>query len=297
MTRRGRGSRSLTDQLVRELVSWPPARPLPDPLAVAVGAGTARGDGRGSGYSVPASVLLAVAGAGVGIGALVSPARRLARDRFWCVVTQHRLRAGLREADVRSWSGRMPAIVWTSVRPQGEQVLLACPAGVDAARIAAAGGELAAACWAVDVTVAPHPRHANLTTVDVVRRSAEEKEAAVTSPRLCGNGSDRNRWRPLAAELRRSIRSGEYELGDRLPSNSALRARYGVSGQTVQHAMNSLRSEGLVETRAGLGWLRVSPLTSSGCPGAPSRAAACLRTRGWGAARRRTDGCATSSPC
>jgi GntR family transcriptional regulator len=38
-----------------------------------------------------------------------------------------------------------------------------------------------------------------------------------------------------------------------------LRARYQVSGQTVQHAMNSLRSEGLVETRPGLGWFARKP--------------------------------------
>jgi hypothetical protein len=176
VTRRGRGSRSLADQLVRELGAG--RRPGPFLILwrwrwelglLAALAWLA--------HSVSASVLLAVAGAGVGIGTLVPPARRLARDRFWCVVTQHRLRAGLREADVRSWSGRMPAIVWTSARPQGEQVLLACPAGVDAARIAAAGGELAAACWAVDVTVAPHPRHANLTAVDVVRRSPRRRQS------------------------------------------------------------------------------------------------------------------------
>ena len=81
----------------------------------------------------------------------------------------------------------------------------------------------------------------------------------MTSPHLWETTPDRNRWRPLAAELRRRIRSGEYAPGDRLPSNAALRARYSVSGQTVQHAMNSLRSEGLVETRPGLGWFARKP--------------------------------------
>jgi GntR family transcriptional regulator len=76
----------------------------------------------------------------------------------------------------------------------------------------------------------------------------------VTSPRTLGSASDRNRWRPIAAELRRKIRTGVYAPGDRLPSSAALQARHGVSGQTVQHAMNSLRNEGLVETRPGLGW-------------------------------------------
>ena len=81
----------------------------------------------------------------------------------------------------------------------------------------------------------------------------------MTSPHPLGTTPDRNRWRPIAADLRRRIRAGEYGAGDRLPSNGALRARYGVSGQTVQHAMNSLRSEGLVETRPGLGWFARKP--------------------------------------
>jgi GntR family transcriptional regulator len=69
----------------------------------------------------------------------------------------------------------------------------------------------------------------------------------------------RNRWRPIAADLRAQIRSGVYAAGDRLPSSAALRDRYGVSGQTVQHAMNSLRGEGLVETRPGRGWFARRP--------------------------------------
>ena len=71
--------------------------------------------------------------------------------------------------------------------------------------------------------------------------------------------SARNRWRPIAAELRTQILSGAFAPGDRLPSSVALRARYGVSGQTVQHAMNGLRSEGLVETRPGMGWFARKP--------------------------------------
>ncbi len=72
-----------------------------------------------------------------------------------------------------------------------------------------------------------------------------------TAPR---RGASRNRWRAIAADMRACILAGAYAPGDRLPSNARLRARYGVSGQTVQHAMNSLRGEGLVETRPGLGW-------------------------------------------
>ena len=69
----------------------------------------------------------------------------------------------------------------------------------------------------------------------------------------------RNRWRPIATELRAQILAGGYAPGARLPSNAELRDRYGVSGQTVQHAMNSLRGEGLVETRPGVGWFARRP--------------------------------------
>ena len=170
MTRRERGARSLADQLVREgrtgrrpnplLVLW---RWRWELGLVAAGALLAR--------YVDRELLVAGTAVVVAVCAAVPLLRRWVRGRFWCVATQHRLRVGLRESDVRSWSGRMPAIVWTSATTAGERVLLFCPAGVDVARIAGTRGELAAACWATAVDVRPHPRHANLATVDVVRRA------------------------------------------------------------------------------------------------------------------------------
>jgi GntR family transcriptional regulator len=76
----------------------------------------------------------------------------------------------------------------------------------------------------------------------------------MTGPCSTSPWPDRNRWRSIAADLRTQIQSGAYAAGDRLPSTAALRARYGAAGQTIQHAMNSLRGEGLVETRPGRGW-------------------------------------------
>ena len=72
----------------------------------------------------------------------------------------------------------------------------------------------------------------------------------------CPNGGrpQRNRWRPIATALRQQIQAGGYRPGDRLPSSAELQAAFRVSGQTVQHAMNALRNEGLVETRPGHGW-------------------------------------------
>jgi hypothetical protein len=175
VTRRRRGSRPLAEQLVRELG----AGRRPGPFLVVwrwrwelafVGAAWWLA------YAVPPHVLLPALGVIVASCAGLPALRDLVRARFWCVTTQHRLRVGLRESDVRSWSGRMPAIVWTSATDEGERVVLACPAGVDIARIAAARGELAAACWAVDVTVSPHARYANLAAVDVVRRGPRRRQ-------------------------------------------------------------------------------------------------------------------------
>lgn len=169
MTRRERGARSVADQLVRELG----ARRRPGPVLLLwryrweVGLVAAAVT---LSHSVQPDVLFPVVGVVVALLAGVPALRRRARDRLWCVATQHRLRTGLHEADVRSWSGQAPAIVWTSSRPYGERVLLALPPGVDVARVAAARGELSTACWAAGVVVRPHDRHVNLVVVEVVRR-------------------------------------------------------------------------------------------------------------------------------
>jgi GntR family transcriptional regulator len=59
--------------------------------------------------------------------------------------------------------------------------------------------------------------------------------------------------RRIAADLRAAIRHGEYLPGHQLPSGSVLMQRYGVARQTVQHAVDLLRAEGLITGRAGAG--------------------------------------------
>jgi hypothetical protein len=125
-------------------------------------------------WTSPVHLVLGLAG----LAALYSavPAVRCFLDgRFWSVVTQHRLRVGFRESDLRSWSGRRPAILWASAQPHGQRVVISCPAGVDVARIQAVRSELATACWAADVRVARHPKHANLVVVLVVRTPPPER--------------------------------------------------------------------------------------------------------------------------
>lgn len=57
----------------------------------------------------------------------------------------------------------------------------------------------------------------------------------------------------LAAELRKEIAAGRYGQEGRLPSESQLVTRFGVSRPTVAQALNTLRQEGLVTRRAGSG--------------------------------------------
>lgn len=62
----------------------------------------------------------------------------------------------------------------------------------------------------------------------------------------------------IAAELRRRISSGQFGPGDQLPTLPVLCAEYRVSETTIRNAINLLRNEGLVETRARAG-TRVRP--------------------------------------
>lgn len=57
----------------------------------------------------------------------------------------------------------------------------------------------------------------------------------------------------LAAELRKEISAGRYGDDGRLPSESKLVARFGVSRPTVAQALRTLCDEGLITRRAGSG--------------------------------------------
>ncbi|WP_206074465.1 GntR family transcriptional regulator [Antribacter gilvus] len=57
----------------------------------------------------------------------------------------------------------------------------------------------------------------------------------------------------IATDLRAAIRSGTYQPGDRLPSEAALMASYGVARMTARHGLSMLKDEGLTVTRHGSG--------------------------------------------
>jgi GntR family transcriptional regulator, phosphonate transport system regulatory protein len=60
-------------------------------------------------------------------------------------------------------------------------------------------------------------------------------------------------WRGIAAALRAEIAGGQYRPGDKLPTEAALAARFGVNRHTVRHALAALAEQGLVHARRGAG--------------------------------------------
>ena len=53
--------------------------------------------------------------------------------------------------------------------------------------------------------------------------------------------------------MRGEITEGRYLVGDKLPTEAQLAARFGVHRHTVRHALSGLVEEGLVRTRRGAG--------------------------------------------
>jgi GntR family transcriptional regulator len=66
-------------------------------------------------------------------------------------------------------------------------------------------------------------------------------------------------YRRIADELRASIEAGALKQGDVLPSEAALRARYGVARETVRRALAELEGAGLIASSQGKGWFVLTP--------------------------------------
>lgn len=60
-------------------------------------------------------------------------------------------------------------------------------------------------------------------------------------------------WSAIAATLTGEIGAGHYRPGDKLPTEAALAARFGVNRHTVRHALAALADRGLVHSRRGAG--------------------------------------------
>jgi DNA-binding FadR family transcriptional regulator len=66
--------------------------------------------------------------------------------------------------------------------------------------------------------------------------------------------------------LRQAILSGDLRPGSKLPSEAGLTQQYDVSRTVVREAIASLRADGLVEARHGVGVFVLSPQAQSGLP-------------------------------
>jgi len=61
------------------------------------------------------------------------------------------------------------------------------------------------------------------------------------------------KYERVAEAIREQIRSGELKAGDKLPSLTQLEQIHGVSYGSIRTAMLILKTEGLIEGRAGDG--------------------------------------------
>jgi len=68
-----------------------------------------------------------------------------------------------------------------------------------------------------------------------------------------GDNGD-HRWENVANRLRSEIINGQRRPGSQLPPSTVLARDHRVSRQTIQTAVDRLRTEGLISTRSGIGW-------------------------------------------
>jgi GntR family transcriptional regulator, phosphonate transport system regulatory protein len=60
-------------------------------------------------------------------------------------------------------------------------------------------------------------------------------------------------WKDIAETLSAEIAGGHYRAGDKLPTEAALAARFGVNRHTVRHALGAMAEKGIVHPRRGAG--------------------------------------------
>ena len=60
-------------------------------------------------------------------------------------------------------------------------------------------------------------------------------------------------WQSISTALSDEIAAGHYGLGDRLPTEAVLSARFGVNRHTVRRALRDLGDRGLIHSRRGSG--------------------------------------------
>lgn len=83
-------------------------------------------------------------------------------------------------------------------------------------------------------------------------RYAARSQGQVTGGPAPSDGAP-HLYRRVAESLRQQIIDGTYPIGSRLPTESTLQERFGVSRHTVREALRQLREDNLVASRQGAG--------------------------------------------
>lgn len=78
-----------------------------------------------------------------------------------------------------------------------------------------------------------------------------------------GGGGRRNLVATVGERLRRAIEEGTLKPGEKLPSEAGLTREHGVSRTVIREAIASLRADGLLDVRHGVGVFVVGPCPAS----------------------------------
>ncbi|WP_344210502.1 hypothetical protein [Kribbella sancticallisti] len=134
-----------------------------------------------TGWSPIASVLAMATP--VGVALTIGPTRRFLRNRFWCVITRHRVRACLTEMRTLNYSGNLPFIIGCFSTKTGESVWLWMRPGLSHTDLENRSETISSACWARHAVISRSARNAALIRIDIERRDPLSK-AVLTSPLL-----------------------------------------------------------------------------------------------------------------
>jgi hypothetical protein len=118
----------------------------------------------------------------------VSPIRRLAVRRAWCVLSRHRIQRVCFETRMHTRSGRLPLVLRITPTEVGERALIWCRAGICAEDFEAHAPEIAAACYARQVRIEANRRWAQLVQLDIVRRDTLAPHLVIISGLAKGRG-------------------------------------------------------------------------------------------------------------
>lgn len=101
--------------------------------------------------------------------------REFVRNRIWCVITRHRVRACLTEIRTLNWSGNLPFIVGCFSTKTGELVWLWMRPGLSVEDLETKAEALASACWARQAIIERTDQNAALIRIEIVRRAPHRR--------------------------------------------------------------------------------------------------------------------------